>query len=67
MNEININIIPKPKHTEKLNSSLNLNSIDGIYLENNTKYENFIGLLIKSFLKPIKELKIEQGKSNSSK
>ena len=67
MNEIPINIIPKPKHIEKLSSSLNLNSIDGIHLENNSKYENFIGQLIKSFLKPVKELKIEHGKSNSSK
>ena len=54
MNEIPINIIPKPKHIEKLNSSLKLNSIDGIHLENNLKYEIFIGHLIKSFLKPVK-------------
>ena len=67
MNEIPINIIPKPKHIEKLSSSLNLNSIDGIHLENNSKYENFIGQLIKNFLKPVKELKIDHGKSNSSK
>ena len=67
MNEITIDIIPKPKHIEKPNSSLELNSIDGIHLENNSKYEDFIGQLIRNFLKPIKELKIEHGKSNSSK
>ena len=67
MKKIHIIIIPKRKHIEKLSSSLNLNSIDGIHLENNTKYESFIGQLIKNFLKPIKELKIEHGKSNSSK
>ena len=59
MNEIPINIIPRPKHIEKLSSSLNLNSIDGIHLENNLKYENFIGQLkiqkqLKSFKVPVK-------------
>ena len=52
MNEIPINIIPKPKQIKKLSLSLSLNSIDGIHLENNSKNENFIARLIRNFLKP---------------
>ena len=41
MNEIAINIIPKPRQIKNLKSSFDLLLIDGIRIENNTKYEIF--------------------------
>ena len=65
MNEIAINIIPKPRQIKNLKSSFDLLLIDGIRIENNTKYEVFVGKLFKSFLKPLKDLEIEHAKNNS--
>ena len=63
MNEIAINIIPKPRQIKNLKSSFDLLLIDGIRIENNTKYEVFVGKLFKSFLKPLKDLEIEHAKT----
>ena len=65
MNEIAINIIPKPRQIKNLKSSFDLLLIDGIRIENNTKYEVFVGKLFKSFLKPLKDLEIEHAKNNA--
>ena len=59
MNNTSINIIPKPKNIITLNSSFDLNSINGINIENNSKYEKYIANLFKRYLKPLKNLEIE--------
>ena len=60
MNNTSINIIPKPRSIKTNSSSLDLNSINGIKIENNTKYERYIAGLFKSYLEPLKTLKIEK-------
>ena len=60
MNNTSINIIPKPTSIKTNSSSLDLNSINGINIENNTKYEKYIAGLFKSYLEPLKTLKIEK-------
>ena len=59
MNNTSINIIPKPKSVITLNSSFDLNSLNGINIENNSKYEKYIANLFKSYLEPLKNLEIE--------
>ena len=59
MNNTSINIIPKPKSVITLNSSFDLNSLNGINIENNSKYEKYIANLFKSYLEPLKTLEIE--------
>ena len=54
MNEVAINIIPQPKQIEILKSPFDLLSIDGIRVENNAKYEIFVGELFKSFFETFK-------------
>ena len=60
MNNTSINIIPKPTSIKTNSSSLDLNSINGINIENNSKYEKYIAGLFKSYLEPLKTLKIEK-------
>ena len=41
MKDTSINIIPKPTSIEKSNQYFDLNSIKGINIENNSKYEKY--------------------------
>ena len=59
MNDTPINIIPRPTSIKKLNQYFDLNSINGINIENNSKYEKYIAGLFKNYLKPLKDLGIE--------
>ncbi len=59
MKDTSINIIPKPTSIEKSNQYFDLNSINGIKIENNSKYEKYIAGLFKNYLKPLKDLEIE--------
>ena len=59
MKDTSINIIPKPTSIEKSNQYFDLNSINGINIENNSKYEKYIAGLFKNYLKPLKDLEIE--------
>ena len=52
MKDTSINIIPKPTSIKKSNQYFDLNSIKGINIENNSKYEKHIAELFKNYLKP---------------
>ncbi len=60
MKDTSINIIPKPTSIKKSSQYFDLNSIKGINIENNSKYEKYIAGLFKNYLKPLKDLEIEQ-------
>ena len=59
MKDTSINVIPKPTSIKKPNQYFDLNSIKGINIENNSKYEKHIAELFKNYLKPLKDLEIE--------
>ena len=58
MENSNINIIPKPTNVETSGRSFDLHSINGVFVENNSKSEKHIAELFQNYLKPLKKLEI---------
>ena len=58
MKDTSINNIQN-QQVSKTNQYFDLNSIKGINIENNSKYEKYIAGLFKNYLKPLKDLEIE--------
>ena len=58
MTNSDINIIPKPTNLEISGLSFDLLSVNGIFIENNSKSEKHIAELFQNYLKPLKKLEI---------